>query len=48
MWWYVNLNGFELGDGLMKIKPQVHGVVIDTGTSMIMGYYEDIDDIQRA
>ena len=47
-WWYVSLNNFEFGDGLMSIKPKVHGVVIDTGTSMIMGYYDDIDNMQRA
>ena len=41
------MNRIEFGDNF-KIKPSMHSGIVDTGTSMIMGYYEDIDDIQKA
>lgn len=46
-WWTVSFNRIEFGDEL-KMKPSLRSGIVDTGTSMIMGYYEDIDDIQRA
>ena len=44
-WWTVSMNRIEFGDGLLNMKPSVRSGIVDTGTSMIMGYYEDIDDI---
>ena len=46
-WWVVAMNRIEFGDK-MKIKPSTHGAILDTGTSMIMGYYEDVNQIQAA
>lgn len=48
-WWTVSMNRIEFGDGLLKMHPSATRTgIVDTGTSMIMGYYEDVDDIQRA
>lgn len=43
-WWVVAMNKIEFGDK-MKIKPSTNGAILDTGTSMIMGYYEDVNII---
>ena len=45
--WELPFQQIEVGDGLAKIKPSVRNVIVDTGTSMILGYYEEIEEIMQ-